>query len=92
MKKSQIIILGSLCGAEAIGLVRAINGDANGIGSCMIVTALMAWCTLFIWPIKLLEKRTARSVKAVFLRKTESVRNAAIFSKWDFRRETDRVY
>ena len=38
MKKSQIIILGSLCGAEAIGLVRAINGDANGIGSCMIVT------------------------------------------------------
>lgn len=48
MKKSQIIILGSLCGAEAIGLVRAINGDANGIGSCMIVTALMAVYIIYL--------------------------------------------
>ena len=40
--------MGSLCGAEAIGLVRAINGDANGIGSCMIVTALMAVYIIYL--------------------------------------------
>lgn len=55
MKRSQIIIFGSLCGAEAIGLVRALNGDANGIVSCMIVTALMA-VYYFIWPIELWKK------------------------------------
>ena len=48
MKRSQIIIFGSLCGAEAIGLVRAINGDANGIVSCMIVTALMAVYIIYL--------------------------------------------
>lgn len=85
MKRSQIIIFGSLCGAEAIGLVRAINGDANGIVSCMIVTALMAVYIIYL-AYQTIEKRTARSVKAVFLRKTESVRNAAIFFKMGFQK------